>query len=278
MDGDAASFQKRELMWKYRYEVRNTALWRFEPEVYPSRGGPGRPNTVPWQLRVKVGSPAARQQGNGDSRLSWPGAKGVTIQELERRLRVRDLAPLTASFLLDEASADDLADLAAANAALQGTVLEMHRLRTAEGHWAYANCLVHGRAHHDDVAVRGTADAVWHGRLVLMARFTLPTGRVVDAVLVRWYEAAPAVLTVPSDPSKLEHAQRTSVALARACPRLVMAFKMNWCSLESIRRRVAVVPDFAASPRPPADGSITVGTVVYVNGFMSMIHGAGVSV
>ena len=144
---------------------------------------------------------------------------------------------------------------------------------------SYANCTSHGRHRCDDVAVAGAEDALWYGRLVALARFTLSSGRPIEAVLVRWYEAAPwpresaptVTAATASAESAAECARRTRAALDAACPRLKMVFNMSWCSPESILRREAVVPDFATAPHPPADGAFGVGSTVFVNGFMPLI-------
>jgi hypothetical protein len=67
--------------------------------------------------------------------------------------------------------------------------------------------------------------ANWYGQLVALAQCRLGGGRMVDAVLVRWYEAAPMAV---------------DAAVAAVCMRLRF---IGWCPAASVRRREAVVVD-----------------------------------
>ena len=192
---------------------------------------------------------------------------------------MRDLELMTTQFLECEAP-DELTSRAAAAAVARGAVQELHRLRTADGHWAYANKTIHGRARCDDVAIVGAGSATWYGRLVALARFALPSGRPLEAVLVRWYEAAPArepaapplAATSTATVTTAEPERRAWAALKAACPRLTMVFNMSWCAPEAVLRREAVVPDWAVA-NSARDTTVGIGTVVFVNGFVHLVNG-----
>jgi len=128
--------------------------------------------------------------------------------------------------------------------------------RAPDGRLAYAHPRLRGRPRFDDVAVSAPGRATWFARLVAPVRFRLPSGRGVDAVLVRWYEAAaPLRAVAPS-------AARAAVA---ACPRLRPGDPgLDWCLPAQLLRRVTLAPDWSG----PADTS-------FVNVFLEQLAPAG---
>ena len=212
-------------------------------------------------------APPARR--NNDARLSWPADGTTTIEELERRLRVRDLELMTVQYLLREAT-EQLRSRAAAVAVARGRIQELHRLETAEGQWAYANRNVHGRERHDDVAINAGDGALWYGRLIALMRFQLPEGPPLEAVLVRWYEAVAPLreLGEPADAS----VRRAITAVNAACRRLKLVFNMSWCAPEAILRRESIVLDWAVA-NPSRGDTIGIGTTVFANGFVRLVNG-----
>jgi hypothetical protein len=218
------------------------------------------------------GGPAARPPDDTGARLSFP-FDHTTVAELERRLRVRDLVPLTQHYLDAEVPDESLGNDATAAC----PVRLMRRLHTAEGDWAYCTGTVTAgrkrppQTRTDDVAVLGApagneSVAPWYGRLQALAVFELPSGRTIEAILVRWYERAPA----------LGMDTAGAIAINATCPRLEHVFAMGWCSPASALRRVSIVPDWAALGPGTAGGvgdlRVHVGSIVFVNNFLRLVR------
>ena len=195
---------------------------------------------------------------HGSAALSWPG-EALDMAKLERTLRIRKLAEITATFLREEAP-DDIPAEAGTAAVLTGRLpaLHRHRLRLASGALAYAHPAFRGAARYDDVAVSAPGGATWFARLVAPACFVLPSGRTVEAVLVRWYETA----TTQAGRASTTATARTRLAVA-SCARVRPGDPgLDWCLPEQLLYRVALVPDWTQP-----------GTF-YVNEFLARLLGA----
>jgi hypothetical protein len=95
-------------------------------------------------------------------------------------------------------------------------------------------------ARYDDVTVHGPAGATWYAKLVAPVAFKLPSGKVVERVLVRWYVNAGQrhAVRTPGD-------RTVRAAVGGACPRLTLGdhHRVDWLLPGQMLTRAAIVND-----------------------------------
>ena len=185
--------------------------------------------------------------GDGGSsplaRLSWSaGALDVATQAARLGVRPREsrrILEALGEFIAGEFPGELPAEPAAARDAAKAlNITRMLRVRLASDELAYAHDSFRGQARFDDVAVSGPGSSTWYARLAVPARVMLPSGRSIEAVLVRWYELA-------HDPPRPTSATRDALA---GCPRYHCTNTgLDWCLPEQLLRRATFVPDWAVS-------------------------------